>query len=502
MSMQERLAAAMARSASPGLRAASPVRSASAVASARSSMDRSRGSFDKSSIGRDKESREAEGEGEGKGMKQEQVEKPTKADDEGKVISKDAVTLEITARGAADDENTPPLSSSTPISSPPESQLTAESISDQAIVQDTSPPIAPTIAVTNIASSISPSPRDTVTNTNSNDYEGIIAQLREDLAACEIRRQEEAHTASESIDALENKIKYLARESADVAKRRGTSSPAGGLEKKLAEKDERISLLIEEGERLSKLELKSLTIIKRLRAKMVEDEKAAAETNRKLEKVEREAAESKEKLKKAVENEKKSNERIKAASKLESEVESLRRDKSDKETLILDLKAQLVSAQSRADDAESKVRTEALELERKTTGELKDQVEKIQAEATLMEERLKIEIGDLMAKIERDTERAKMTEAELRSEVAVMETKMEVLRARAEEVSSGAAGDAHSKLLRQVETLQTQYAIASENWQGIEGSLLARVSAVERERDGLAKTEADVRRKARDLVSV
>ena len=44
--------------------------------------------------------------------------------------------------------------------------------------------------------------------------------------------------------------------------------------------------------------------------------------------------------------------------------------------------------------------------------------------------------------------------------------------------------------------------IASENWQGIEGSLLARVAAVERERDELAKAEANVRRKAREIVSL
>lgn len=83
-----------------------------------------------------------------------------------------------------------------------------------------------------------------------------------------------------------------------------------------------------------------------------------------------------------------------------------------------------------------------------------------------------------------------------------MESKMESLRARAEEVSSGASGDAHAKLLRQVETLQTQYAIASENWQGIEGSMLGRIASLEKERNDLAKKEGDIRRKARELVSL
>ena len=56
------------------------------------------------------------------------------------------------------------------------------------------------------------------------------------------------------------------------------------------------------------------------------------------------------------------------------------------------------------------------------------------------------------------------------------------------------------KLLRQIETLQNQYAVASENWQGIEGSLLGRVAALEKERDEMAKKEADIRRKARETV--
>lgn len=79
---------------------------------------------------------------------------------------------------------------------------------------------------------------------------------------------------------------------------------------------------------------------------------------------------------------------------------------------------------------------------------------------------------------------------------------MEALRARTEEVSSGASGDAYAKLLRQVETLQTQYAIASENWQGIEGSLLSRIANLERERDDLTKKEGDIRRRAREFVSL
>jgi predicted nucleic acid-binding Zn-ribbon protein len=62
-------------------------------------------------------------------------------------------------------------------------------------------------------------------------------------------------------------------------------------------------------------------------------------------------------------------------------------------------------------------------------------------------------------------------------------------------------GDSQAKLLRQIETLQTQYSLASENWQGIETSLTSRLAALEKDRDETAKRESDVRRKARDVNS-
>src|ERR1700761_4317195 len=82
-----------------------------------------------------------------------------------------------------------------------------------------------------------------------------------------------------------------------------------------------------------------------------------------------------------------------------------------------------------------------------------------------------------------------------------MESKLEVLRLRSEEDSASTTSDAQAKLLRQIETLQTQYALASENWQGIETSLNNRIATLEKERDELAKREADVRKKSREINS-
>lgn len=79
-----------------------------------------------------------------------------------------------------------------------------------------------------------------------------------------------------------------------------------------------------------------------------------------------------------------------------------------------------------------------------------------------------------------------------------LEGRLEILRERTEEASSGTLGDSQAKTLRQIETLQSQYAQASENWQGIESSLQSRVTALQKERDDLAKQETETRKRVRE----
>lgn len=73
-----------------------------------------------------------------------------------------------------------------------------------------------------------------------------------------------------------------------------------------------------------------------------------------------------------------------------------------------------------------------------------------------------------------------------------------MFRAHTEEVSAGVTNDSRAKLMRQVETLQSQYAQASENWQGIESALQARLSVLELQKDEATKQESEARRKLRE----
>ena len=333
------------------------------------------------------------------------------------------------------------------------------------------------------------------------EYEKVIEQMKADHETAELRRQEETHAYLEQIDALQAKLQYLTKEAAEIAKNASAEAKPGSLEQKVASKDEKIALLIEEGQKLSQTELKHMSIIKRLRAKASEDEKAVAEFKRMADKYEKVAREAREKANRAESAEKRATDKVKSLTRIEKELETVRADRDSKDLLIQDLQIQLSQATSAAKEAEVKANAEALESERRRATDLADELSSAKTEKDLAEKQHQYELRQLREKAEREKERARVAEIERQGELNILESRLEAYRARAEEASAGQTGDVQAKLLRQIETLQNQYAVASENWQGIEGSLLTRVTALEKERDDIAKREADVRRKAREMVS-
>ncbi len=335
---------------------------------------------------------------------------------------------------------------------------------------------------------------------SSLEYEAISKQQRSDLEISDLQRQEEMHGYIERIDALQAKLQYLSRESAESARRAAAAASSGSAEKKLAEKDEQIALLMEEGQKLSKTELKHMTIIKKLRAKAAESEKETIEYKQKLEKTDTEKADLLERLKRVEAMERQSTERQKIVTQLQKDTEAFATERDAKDSIIAELTAKLHESTSQAKAVEVKAVQEQLSLERRRVAELEDDVSSLKIEKELAAGRAKAQLEELLAKSEREAERARVAEVEMRTEQQMLESRLEVMRTRAEEVSSGATGDAQAKLLRQIETLQTQYAVASENWQGIEGSLVARVKSLEKERDEALKRESDIRRRAREAV--
>ncbi|KAJ4353323.1 uncharacterized protein N0V89_005051 [Didymosphaeria variabile] len=313
--------------------------------------------------------------------------------------------------------------------------------------------------------------------------------------------REELHSHLERIDALQSKLTYLSQQLTSSAKAASSDSEATPADKKLAEKDAQIAALMEEGQRLSKTEMKHMTTIKKMRAKALETDKDITNLKQRLSKAERSFAEQTERARRAEAAEKAAQEKLKVVAKIEKDIELIRSEREEAGLTIAELRRQLNDALTRAEDAEKRVKTGSLEAEKRITASLQEDIENIRIEKKLAEDRAKKDLQEARDEATRQQERAKVSEMELRGEIANLESKLELLRSRSEEVSSSASGDSQAKLLRQIETLQTQYALASENWQGIEGTLTSRVAALEKDRDDTAKREADIRRKAREVNS-
>ncbi|GIC92032.1 M protein repeat protein [Aspergillus udagawae] len=337
--------------------------------------------------------------------------------------------------------------------------------------------------------------KDIAPDTNS----AAIAQLQAEHKAAETRRQEELHLYIERIDALQSKLKYLAKEAAESARKAAANAEPGSVEKQLREKDEKIALLFEEGQKLSKSEMDHRTAIKKLRQQLADNSKIQMETKKRTEKLERDLANFEARAKRAEAAEKRANESLSSQTKVARDLEAVTNERNALSQTVQEMKAQLARAVARAEAAEAKATSDALEKEKQRTAQLEEELSSVKIEREINEEKLRREVADLKEGIEQEKEKARILEAELKGEQSVLESKMEALRSKAEEASSGSIGETQAKLLRQIETLQTQYAVASENWQTLEGSLLSRLANVEKERDDVARREGEMRRKMREV---
>lgn len=331
------------------------------------------------------------------------------------------------------------------------------------------------------------------------EADNATSRTHDRIDPIETERQEEMDAHLERIDALQAKLQYLARETVAAAKEANANAKPASIEQKLAEKDERIALLMEEGNKLSKTEMRNLAVIKRLRSKAADEEKTMTDLHRKVERLEASETDLKQKLKVADQAEKLANERLRRLQKLEKELETTRTDLESSKATISALRKQLSEAETRADQAERTAQKNASQLDSQKFNHLQDQIAHLKIEKKLAEDRIVAETRQSTEQIEQLVEKASVREAELMAEASIMESRIEALRSRAEEATSEVTGDAQAKLLRQIETLQTQYSLAAENWRTIEASLNGRIVAIEKERDEVVKREADMRKKARDV---
>lgn len=231
--------------------------------------------------------------------------------------------------------------------------------------------------------------------------------------------REELHSHLERIDALQSKLTYLSQQLASQAKATSSDSKAAPADKKLAEKDVQIAALMEEGQKLSKTEMKHLTTIKKMRAKAHETEQEITSLKQRLSKAEKAIAEQRERARRAEAADKASQEKLKVVAKIEKDIDLIRAEREEAGLTIAELRRQLSDALSRAEDAEKRVQAGALEAEKRATASLKEDIENLRIEKKLVEDRARRELQEAKEEATRQQERAKVSELELRGEIAV-----------------------------------------------------------------------------------
>ncbi|KAG0321805.1 hypothetical protein BG000_003098 [Podila horticola] len=275
----------------------------------------------------------------------------------------------------------------------------------------------------------------------------------------------------------------------------------------LEEKDEQIRGLLAEGEVLSKKEFKSLTIIKTLRAKAIETEKAQQDLQRKLDKALADYSEAQSKLAKVTDDNKQLNDTARALndtnqrqnkhmSKLETELVQLREDKANLQMNLDRSWQELSEARKTSAELSSQTHAAALDREVKLNEELNDQLDALKSEHTTIESNLRQEIQDLRVSLSNREELAGEKEDQLWTEIRGLQARLEQNDNDSYELQE-ALDEARRPLLRQIEVLQNQQGAAQRNWDKIEKSLTRRVTEAEedvakaQEREKLARDKLD-----------
>jgi DNA repair exonuclease SbcCD ATPase subunit len=231
--------------------------------------------------------------------------------------------------------------------------------------------------------------------------------------------RDELNSHLERIDALQSKLAYLSQQLASSAKASASDAETTPADKKLADRDAQIAALMEEGQRLSKTEMKHLTTVKQLRARAQEHNKELTTLKQRLSKAEKSISDQSDRAKRAEAGEKAAQEKLKVVGKLEKDFEHIRAEREEAALTIVELRRQLNDALSRAESAEKRAQTGALEAEKRTTASLKEDTENLRIEKKLAEDRARRELQASKDEAKNQQEKGKVTELELRGEVAV-----------------------------------------------------------------------------------
>ncbi|KAJ3131571.1 TATA element modulatory factor 1 [Physocladia obscura] len=261
--------------------------------------------------------------------------------------------------------------------------------------------------------------------------------------------------------------------------------------RQLSEREEKIKILLEEGEKLSKNELKMSTITKKLRAKEAESESLIKDQSKKIENLTLELSDLKEKLSRLIESEKKLGESLgssldvserqaKQIAKLENELTAAKGEASSFKALLERARADLQEFRKLEADTKSVAHAEALEAEILANETLHKQMLDQRKQFTNVQAALQKQVFDFQSALARVEDEANWKEDNFRKEIGQLQSQLQAAEERHEDLFAEAR-TADRPLVRQIESLQVQHTAARKDWQHIEINLTTRLQQAERE---------------------
>ncbi|XP_062825763.1 TATA element modulatory factor [Anolis carolinensis] len=305
-----------------------------------------------------------------------------------------------------------------------------------------------------------------------------ISSLKEEFAQRIADAEKKVQLACKERDAAKKEVKNLKE---DLATRLNSNETA----ELLKEKDEQIKGLLEEGEKLSKQQLQSSNIIKKLRAKEKEKESINTKQSKKIQEFEDELQHLKQVLDGKEDLEKQHRENIKQLNSLverqEKDLVRLHTDLEDLEERNRSVQAALDGAYKeladlhKANAAKDCVAQEAaLSHEIKMKEELGLALEKAQEEARQQQEALAIQVADLRLALQRAEQQTARKEDYLRQEISELQQRLQEAESRNQELSQSVTS-ATRPLLRQIENLQATLGAQTLAWEKLEKNLSDRL---------------------------
>ncbi|XP_052069075.1 TATA element modulatory factor-like isoform X2 [Mytilus californianus] len=275
------------------------------------------------------------------------------------------------------------------------------------------------------------------------------------------------------------------------------------------EKEQIVTELMQEGEKLSKQQLQGNTIIKKLRAKEKETDSLVTGYRKKIDDQTTEIEHLKTCLDSKEEMEKKQTEAINqlntAVQKQERELTKLRSIESDAGERVRGLQAALDNSYKEIAELnkskaalDNQAQAAALSQGMQIREELKATLEREQVNFKQERETLIIQIEDLRLSMQRMEKEHNRREDMLRQEISDLQVQLQEDEARNQDLSQNVTS-ATRPLLRQIENLQSTFAQQSASWEKVEKNLSDRLYEAQTQLAMMTERERSASEKLMDI---